>query len=113
MKMILKRKYLEKVVENSLQKESHHPRLIKQVREVDLVIILLCKYYWHIEPKEPSPGRGQGGPQDRLLSSKDLEIKTLSSKLSETKRRLQEVEKENQILKRLQVYTFINLFIYI
>lgn len=103
MKMTLKKKYLEEAAENSPQKESHHLRLIRQVKEVDHMITLLFCYYLYLEPKDHSPGRGQGASYDRLLSSKDLEIKTLFSKLSETKHQLQEMKKENQMLKRLQV----------
>ena len=42
-------------------------------------------------------------PKDRLLSSKDHELREMQNKLTATLRRLQEVDKENRTLRRLQV----------
>ena len=44
-------------------------------------------------------------PKDRLLSSKEHELREMYNKFIATTRRLQEVERENKTLNRLQVQT--------
>ena len=56
--------------------------------------------YRHLESTWTTQGNS---PHDRLLSSKERELKDILNKLTETKRRLHDMEKENKILKRLQV----------
>ncbi len=42
-------------------------------------------------------------PKDRLISSKEHELREIRNKLTATMKQLQEIERENKTLRRLQV----------